>query len=259
MKLSDLINFTGNSFSVNPTILRKFGTKQGVFLCRIIWWQRGPDEWIEKDIATIHYETGMTPFEQRSARSALISLGIIEEEHKRLEHKLCFRIVASALEMELDSLDGYSPNEETSLPQVKKLDSGNSGNLTSTVEVHKKVLKKVHSLDGKEKDKKSDHQKFIDEWDVAYKEFFHRKYQFDQADFATAKKIVASPHLRDSAIPLALKAWKIAKKPMTKNFNCNIACTIKGLLSRWNEIGQEIDISEGNGKTNEDEKFINKF
>lgn len=131
MKLSQCINFSGQTFSVAPAVLRHFGAKEGIFLCRIIWWQIDADTWIEKDIETIQFETGLTAAEQRTVRTNLIQAGVLEEEYKRLEHKLRFRIIASALEMEIDQ-EPSSKEATYKIPQVKNVDLGTSRTFTSS-------------------------------------------------------------------------------------------------------------------------------
>lgn len=133
MKLGDFINFDGNSFPVYPALLRTFGVKEAVFLCRIIWWQREPEQWIEQSAEVVTAETGLTYKEQRRVRQTLVEAGVLEEEYKRLEHKQRFRIVAAALEKPLETF-GHPPSsqravrEETQAPEGK-IDEAPEGQL----------------------------------------------------------------------------------------------------------------------------------
>jgi hypothetical protein len=54
--------------------------------------QHDPDGWIYKTVEEITCETGLSYREQATARKHLINLGVLEEHHNRLEHKMFFRI-----------------------------------------------------------------------------------------------------------------------------------------------------------------------
>ena len=107
MKLGDYIHFDGNgsSFPVYPEMLNHFGINETLFLCRISWWQRSVDAWVEKTADEVKAETGLSYKQQTIVRARLCSLGVLEQQHDRLNHIMRFRIVSASLQTELTAWD----------------------------------------------------------------------------------------------------------------------------------------------------------
>ncbi len=78
--------------------------KAAIFLAQLIYWtprtRTEAESWIYKTSGEIEIETGLVYEEQLTARKKLLRLGIMEERHARLEHRLYFRVKGD----ELDSL-----------------------------------------------------------------------------------------------------------------------------------------------------------
>ena len=73
----------GRPIAFYPTLgLACGGLAPGVFLCQLTYWhgkQRDPDGWIRKSWPELETETGMSRQEQRTARTTLRRLGIVQE------------------------------------------------------------------------------------------------------------------------------------------------------------------------------------
>ncbi len=66
-----------------------------ILLCQLIYWTdktRNGDGWIWKDSSEIEEETGLTYYEQKTARKILRSHNFIKEINKRLHHKIYFKV-----------------------------------------------------------------------------------------------------------------------------------------------------------------------
>lgn len=74
-------------------------TTASILLCQFLYWtDKSTDNgWIWKTSEELEEETGLTYNEQRTARSILVEKGILEEENKRLDHTMRFRIVQDVL------------------------------------------------------------------------------------------------------------------------------------------------------------------
>ncbi len=266
MKLGDLIDFGGKGmgYPIYPAMIRVFGLEETVFLCRIIWWQHDPEEWIEASIAKIELETGLKSDRQRRVRNSLEEKKIIECHYARLEHKLCFRILAKGLETELEN-DGKihlakpqkaisaKPQDATSF-QTAKSQMPMPQDATSSIDKDfDKDFKKDIPADagellsipenpaanGNGKAKKTpnpEHHKFIALWSEAYPEQFGRKYAFAGGrDAKAVSNLLAATGLpAEDLIACARKAWR------TSGFWCEKAVTICTFQVRYNEIMAEL-------------------
>jgi hypothetical protein len=118
----------GQPFAYYPQIAKLCGgVKEGIFLCRIIWWQRDPGEWVTKTMEEIADATGLSLKEQRSARLELKVLGILKEMEDRLAHELSYRIDFEALDALWDGA-GISRSAQTAFRGVPKRHSGECPN-----------------------------------------------------------------------------------------------------------------------------------
>lgn len=137
MRLSDFIIDMGRPVAVY-TGLRKL-TKSltaTVLLCQMIYWDgktRDENGWFYKSAEELTEETSLTYAEQKAARSILRDeLGIVEEQHRRSEHKLYFKvnkdilnekwelIREKPLEVEKSIFDDVPEEKEVETPKKKK-------------------------------------------------------------------------------------------------------------------------------------------
>jgi len=97
MKLSNYIIDVGRPIAYYPELKKVTGsTTSSILLCQLLYWsdriKDSRDGWIFKDSLEIEDETGLTYYEQKTARNLLVSKGLIEEEYKRLDHRIGFRV-----------------------------------------------------------------------------------------------------------------------------------------------------------------------
>lgn len=111
MRLSEFIIGVGRTIAYYPNLKNVTGsTTATILLCQLIYWiDKTNDGWIYKDSMELEEETGLSYYEQQTARKALIDLGIIEEQYKRLDHKISFRLHLDVLNDLWD--DYYNPNK----------------------------------------------------------------------------------------------------------------------------------------------------
>lgn len=128
MRLSEFLTDIGQPFAYYPQIAKLCGgVKEGIFLCRIIWWQRDTGEWVTKTMEEITDATGLSLKEQRSARMELKALGVLMEKEDRLAHELSYRIDFEALDALWDGA-GISRSAQTAFREVPKRHSGECPN-----------------------------------------------------------------------------------------------------------------------------------
>jgi hypothetical protein len=136
MKLSDLLREIGRPIAYHPGLAPKLGgVNAAVLFGQLFYWQARTTNplGVFKTADELQEETGLSYEEQRNARKALRTRGVLVETNKRLEHKLYFRIDEDALEALLCgdapkpgkpiSRNGESPFRETG--KVQSADEGN--------------------------------------------------------------------------------------------------------------------------------------
>lgn len=94
MKLTNYILDLGRVVAYYPNLKKVTGsTTASILLCQLLYWcDKTNTGWIYKDSFDIEEETGLSIYEQQTARKVLIELNILSEEYKRLDHKIAFRI-----------------------------------------------------------------------------------------------------------------------------------------------------------------------
>lgn len=117
MKLTDFLSDVGRPVAYYPGLRRITGsTTATILLCQLIYWtgkeSRG-DGWIYKSSEELTEETGLSYDEQVTARKHLTQAGLIQEEYKRLEHRMYFRV-------EMDAI-----NDKWGIPETGNAKMGN--------------------------------------------------------------------------------------------------------------------------------------
>jgi len=85
----------GRAVAFYPGLKRITGSTNAVILlCQLIYWsdKTNDDGWIWKSSDEIEEETSLTYNEQFTARKILTDMNVVEEEYKRLDHKIRFRV-----------------------------------------------------------------------------------------------------------------------------------------------------------------------
>ncbi|BBE80233.1 hypothetical protein MRY16398_52890 [Phytobacter sp. MRY16-398] len=97
-----------------------------IFFSQIFYWQdkTHAEEGVHKTREAIEAETGLTFDQQATARKQLVSRGILLETHKRLEHKVYFRIDCDCLDEIINENNTVPRNGETRFREEGKSDFG---------------------------------------------------------------------------------------------------------------------------------------
>ena len=72
-----------------------------VLLCNFLYWcgkEKHPELGIFKSHADLMEETGLSEKQIKGARARLRELGVLQETHKRLEHRVYYRVDMDVLE-----------------------------------------------------------------------------------------------------------------------------------------------------------------
>ncbi|TQI87674.1 hypothetical protein FHU12_5379 [Serratia marcescens] len=130
MRPSDLLMDFGAPVAYYPGLVKAMGSPHAViFFSQVFYWQDKAHavEGVHKTREAIESETGLTFEQQATARKQLVSRGILIETHKRLEHKMYFRIDCDRLDEIINENSHISRNGETRFREVGKSDFGKSG------------------------------------------------------------------------------------------------------------------------------------
>jgi hypothetical protein len=96
MKLSESLQGLGRPVAYYPSIAKCLGSvKQALFVCQFAYWkdkEASGNGWIYKECKEIEEETGLSYEEQLTARKHLKKKGVLEEDPKRLDHLIYYRI-----------------------------------------------------------------------------------------------------------------------------------------------------------------------
>jgi hypothetical protein len=96
MRLTDFLEDAGKIVAFYPGLKRVTGSvTASLLLSQLFYWcdkTKDKDGWIYKTNYDLEEETSLSVYEQQTARKVLIELGILEEEFKRLDHTMRFRL-----------------------------------------------------------------------------------------------------------------------------------------------------------------------
>jgi len=86
----------GRVLAYYPNLKKLTGsTTSSILLCQLLYWSdrvKNEDGWIYKTTDEIEEETGLTYNEQKTAKTVLLDLGVLEQERKRMAHTTRYRI-----------------------------------------------------------------------------------------------------------------------------------------------------------------------
>lgn len=109
MKPSQVMSkrYLGRPVAYYPNLAKILGgVNATVFWCQLYYWtdkQHDPEGWIYKTQDELMEETGLSFDEQRTVRKKLKDKGVLEEEYRRLEHKLYYRLNFDAFDALFES------------------------------------------------------------------------------------------------------------------------------------------------------------
>lgn len=127
MRPSDLLLDFGRPVAYYPGLVKVMGSPHAViFFSQIFYWQdkAHAEEGVHKTREAIESETGLTFDQQATARKQLVSRGILKETHKRLEHKIYFRVDCDRLDEIINENNTVSRSGETRFRDEGKTDFG---------------------------------------------------------------------------------------------------------------------------------------
>jgi hypothetical protein len=108
MKLTHYIVDLGRAVAYYPNLKKVTGsTTASILLCQLLYWSdKSEDGWIYKNSYDIEEETGLTYFEQRTARKKLVKEGLITEREDFLMHRIGFMVCQDALNQKWEKHGG---------------------------------------------------------------------------------------------------------------------------------------------------------
>ena len=119
MKPSEMLKNTGRVIAYRPNLARLFGgVIAEVFFEQIFYWQDKTDSdlGVYKTQEELEIETGLSRKEQETARKLLREKGVLIETHKRLEHRMYYKIDCEKLDELLAAL-ANDTNEHSRMPE----------------------------------------------------------------------------------------------------------------------------------------------
>jgi len=119
MNLSTMLKNTGRAIAYRPNLARLFGgVIAEIFFEQIFYWQDKADPvlGVYKTQEELEIETGLSRKEQETARKLLREKGVLTETHKRLEHRMYYKIDCEKLDELLATL-ANDTNEHSRMPE----------------------------------------------------------------------------------------------------------------------------------------------
>ncbi|MGY6066148.1 DNA replication protein [Pasteurella multocida] len=120
MRASEILKQTGRSIAYRPALAKLFGgVTAEIFFEQIFYWQdkaENQELGVYKTQAELEEETGLSRKEQETARKKLREIGILIETHKRLEHRMYFKINMERLDEVLSTLADVQ-SEHSRMPE----------------------------------------------------------------------------------------------------------------------------------------------
>lgn len=126
MNPSTMLKNTGRAIAYRPNLARLFGgVIAEIFFEQIFYWQDKADPvlGVYKTQEELEIETGLSRKEQETARKLLREKGVLIETHKRLEHRMYYKIDCEKLDELLATL-ANDTNEHSRMPEsdIRKCD-----------------------------------------------------------------------------------------------------------------------------------------
>ncbi|OTG85559.1 hypothetical protein B9T31_12270 [Acinetobacter sp. ANC 4558] len=130
----------GQPIAYFPKLSKYLGcVNAGIFLGQMVFWSDKTDNplGVYKTSEEITEETGLSYKQQVSARKKLVSLGLISETYKRLDHRLFFKFNTERFDewfsevIFAEEQKVNSPNAETEFPELPKGHFGNTSKVCS--------------------------------------------------------------------------------------------------------------------------------
>jgi len=130
MNPSDIIRGFGRPVAYYPALAEHLGgVSATVLFCQMTYWmdKLTSDLGVHKTSEEIQDETGLSYEEQLTARKKLKRLGVLVETHKRLEHRIYFKVNFERVDQVLTQAIDKSPNGQNPFRGMGKAQVGNEG------------------------------------------------------------------------------------------------------------------------------------
>lgn len=131
MSASQHMRRFGQAIGYYPELTKVFGSvTASILFAQLFYWQpkASSELGVYKTAEELTEETGLSVDEQRGARKKLVKLGVLVETHKRLEHKIYYRIDEDAFDAlwgATQSEDGTNGEMDIPTPEVGNSQSPN--------------------------------------------------------------------------------------------------------------------------------------
>ena len=131
MSASQHMRRFGQAVGYYPALTKVFGSvSASILFAQLFYWQPKATSplGVYKTAEELTEETGLSVDEQRGARKKLVKLGVLVETHKRLEHKIYYRIDEDAFDAlwgATQSEDGTNGEMDIPTPEVGNSQSPN--------------------------------------------------------------------------------------------------------------------------------------
>ena len=129
MSLSNSLASVGRAVAYYPSLSKFFGSvNASIFFAQLHYWQsRSSDELgVFKTSEEWTEETGLSYREQATARKLLTDMGVLVETHKRLQHRVYYRLNLEVVDAAFGAwTKPQFPNDENAIGEMRKAQSGN--------------------------------------------------------------------------------------------------------------------------------------
>lgn len=125
MTPSETLRLLGRPIAYHPKLAKLLGSVNAAILFgQLVYWsdKTNHELGIYKTAEQIEEETGLSPKEQKTARAKLVKLKVLTETHRRLEHRLYFKIDFAVYD---EFVLQYLAKSDTENPENTDENSGN--------------------------------------------------------------------------------------------------------------------------------------
>ncbi len=135
MSLSHSLADVGRALAYYPKLSKFFGSiNSSIFFTQLHYWQSRVDDekGVYKSAEEWTEETGLSYREQATARSNLVKLGFLKETHKRLQHRIYFRLDLEAVDVAFEAWTKTQfPNDENAIREMRNAQLAENENRSS--------------------------------------------------------------------------------------------------------------------------------
>ena len=213
MKASDFLRHIGKPIAYHPRLAKPLGgVNAAVLFGQLVYWSDKTDHelGVYKTAAEIEQETGLTTKEQETARKKLRELGVLHETHKRLEHRLYFKIDFDAYDIVMVDFMEKSAKRNSDIPDSQKGDSGN----------YKSVIRETTNQQSDESQKGDSYIGALDYQEITTEDYKHNTFADTSADDVCAENLPAVLDAEQTQPAVKKPAKPVDKEKRAANVAC---------------------------------------